>query len=144
MRKYGGLRPPFFNQGDKMKIIEVRSRTISTMTTEQKQKNAEKIKKLQKDGEKVIKGMFEFVDAQGGWFDFSYRFYPGEPIRTVKITHGEIIDIPLDVAKHLNNVYKKVRQMRENADQGRDAVTVTSRTRFIPMDMIDPKLAGVA
>ena len=119
-----------------MKIVETRARMICTLTAEQKSKSAERIKKLQKDGEKMIKGIFEFIDAQGGWLDFSYRFYPGEPVRTVKITHGEMVDIPLDVAKHLNNVYKKVRTLRENIDQGVDVITKISRTRFIPMDMV--------
>lgn len=119
-----------------MQIIETRSRSICTLTAEQKSKSAERIKKLQKDGEKLVKGIFEFIDAQGGWLDFSYRFYPGEAVRTVKITHGEIVDVPLDLAKHLNNVYKKVRTMREHADQGKDIVTKISRTRFIPMDMV--------
>lgn len=119
-----------------MQIQEVRARTISTLTTEQKAKAAEKIKKMQKDGEKLINGIFEFVDAQGGWLDFSYRFYPGEPIRTVKIAHGERVDIPMDLVKHLNNVYKKVRTMRENPDGGMDQITKISRTRFIPMDMM--------
>lgn len=124
-----------------MEVLEMRSRHISTITAEQKAKSAEKIKKLQKDGEKLVKGMFEFTDAQGGWFDFSYRFYPGEPVRKIKITHGEIIDIPKDLALHLNNVYKKVRVMRENADNGRDVVTRYSRTRFIPMDMVGEEMA---
>jgi predicted SpoU family rRNA methylase len=119
-----------------MKIIECRARTVNTLSIEAKAKAAEKIKKLQKEGEKMIKGVFEFVDAQGGWFDFDYRFYPGEPIRTIKITHGEIIDIPMDVAKHLNNVYKRIRTVRENLDNGRDIVTKISRTRFIPMEMM--------
>lgn len=119
-----------------MLIKETRSKTICTLTAIQKSDAAEKIKQLQKKGEKLVKGIFEFVDAQGGWLDFSYRFYPGEPIRTVKITHGEIVDIPTDLAKHLNNVYKKVRVMREKADQGVDVVTKISRTRFIPMDII--------
>lgn len=119
-----------------MQIQETRSRTVCTLTADQKAKSAERIKKMQKEGEKLVKGVFEFVDAQGGWIDFSYRFYPGEPIRTVKITHGEIIDIPTDLAKHLNNVYKKVRIMRENADQGKDVVQKISRTRFIPMDIM--------
>lgn len=119
-----------------MQIQETRSRTICTLTTAQKTAAAEKIKKLQKDGEKLVKGIFEFVDAQGGWLDFSYRFYPGEPVRTVKITHGEIVDIPTDLAKHLNNVYKKVRVPRQNADQGQDVVTRISRTRFIPLDIV--------
>ena len=119
-----------------MQVMETRARTVCTLTAEQKAKSAEKIKKLQKDGEKLIKGMFEFVDAQGGWLDFSYRFYPGEPIRTVKISHGEIVDIPTDLAKHLNNVYKKVRVARENADKGTDVITRFSRTRFTPMDIM--------
>lgn len=118
-----------------MQVQEVRAKMICTLSADQKMKSAEKIKKLQKEGEKIVKGMFEFSDAQGGWLDFSYRFYPGEPIRTVKITHGEIVDIPLDLAKHLNNVYKKVRVMRQEADKGADVVTKTSRTRFIPMDL---------
>ena len=125
-----------------MQIQESRSRTICTLTTEQKAKAAEKIKKMQKEGEKLVKGMFEFIDAQGGWLDFSYRFYPGEPIRTVKITHGEVVDIPLDLAKHLNNVYKKVRIMKENADKGQDVVNRYSRTRFTPMDFIDPVMVA--
>ena len=119
-----------------MQISECRARHICTMTSEQKSKSAERIKKLQKDGEKLIKGVFEFIDAQGGWFDFSYRFYPGEPVRTVKITHGEIIDIPVDLAKHLNNVYKKVRIPPSNLDQGMTTITKVSRTRFIPMEMV--------
>lgn len=119
-----------------MQVQEVRSRHISVLSKEQKSKLAEKIKEIQKDGEKLIKGMFEFVDAQGGWFDFSYRFYPGEPIRTIKITHGEIVDIPRDLAKHLNNVYKKIRTMPKELDKEKGSVTKLSRTRFIPMDML--------
>ncbi len=118
-----------------MQITEVRSKTICTLTAAQKAAAAEKIKKLQKDGEQMVKGIFEFTDAQGGWLDFSYRFYPGEPIRTVKINHGEIVDIPRDLAKHLNNVYKKVRMMPENMDAGTGSVTKISRTRFIPMEI---------
>ena len=119
-----------------MPIQDVRARTICTLTSEQKAKAADRIKKLQKEGEKLVNGIFEFVDAQGGWLDFSYRFYPGEPIRTVKISHGERVDLPMDLVKHLNNVYKKVRLMRENADGGVDQISKISRTRFIPMDMI--------
>jgi hypothetical protein len=119
-----------------MRIVETRAKAICSLSAEQKAKSAEKIKKLQKDGERMVKGMFEFLDAQGGWLDFSYRFYPGEPVRTVKIMHGEIVDVPIDLAKHLNNVYKKVRLMREDMDKGRDVVTRTSRTRFTPIDML--------
>ena len=119
-----------------MQVKETRSKMVTLLTATQKEEAKALIKKKQKEGEKLVKGVFEFVDAQGGWFDFSYRFYPGESIRTVKITHGEIVDIPLDLARHLNNVYKKIRVMRDNADNGQDVVTKVSRTRFIPMDMV--------
>ena len=125
-----------------MQIQETRSRVVSTQTAEQKAKTAEKIKKLQKDGEKLIRGMFEFIDAQGGWFDFCYRFYPGEPIRTVKINHGEIVEIPMDLAKHLNGIRKKIRTMRQNADSGKDIVEIISRTRFTPIDMLPQEMAA--
>jgi hypothetical protein len=128
-----------------MRVVEIRSKTICKLTPEEKTKAAEKIKKMQKEGEKLVKGMFEFTDAQGGWLDFAYRFYPGEPIRCIHIVHGEILDVPKDLAMHLNNVYKKVRVMEKTADGAGPAsrmVEKTSRTRFIPMDMLPQELAA--
>lgn len=119
-----------------MLIKEISKKRFAPASDAQKADVAERIKKLRKEGEKMIKGMFEFVDAQGGWLDFSYRFFPGDPIRTIKITHGEICDVPMILAKHLNNCYKKVRKLPENLDQGGVSVTKVSRTRFTPMDML--------
>ena len=124
-----------------MQIIETNPNKHTKITTEERSKAADMIKKPRKEGEKMCKGMFEFLDAQGGWFDFSYRIYPGEPIRTVKITHGEIIDIPMTMVKLLNNCYKKVRCFPKDYNADTNAkpgsqkwVTKTSRTRFTPMD----------
>lgn len=126
-----------------MHIIETGSKTRKSHTEAEIALGKDKMKKERKEGEKMVKGMFEFVDAQGGWFDFSYRIYPGEPIRTVKITHGEIVDIPMTLVKLLNNCYKKVRSYPKdyNMDEkGKTTdnkwVTKTSRTRFIPMDLM--------
>jgi hypothetical protein len=126
-----------------MQVIEINRKKFAPPSESQKTEVAEKLKKLRKEGEKMIKGMFEFVDAQGGWLDFSYRFFPGDPIRTVKINHGEVVDIPMILAKHLNNVYKKVRCLPDNADKGRGAITKISRTRFTPMDMLTEDLIRV-
>jgi len=100
-----------------------------------------KMEKMRKDGEKLVKGMFEFLDAQGGWLDFSYRFFPGEPCRTVRIIHGEIVDLPMILVKHLNNVFKKVRHMAPELDENGKAlrhvpITKISRTRFTPIDVM--------
>jgi hypothetical protein len=119
-----------------MQVKEISRKKFAAASESERAKSKQMMEKMRKDGEKLVKGMFEFPDAQGGWLDFSYRFFPGEPIRTVKIYHGEVCDVPLILAKHLNNVYKKVRVMPENADKGGYSVTKTSRTRFIPMDML--------
>jgi len=70
----------------------------------------ELVKKMRKEDDKVISGMFEFLDAQGGWLEFAYRKYPGEPIQMIKMIHGEICDLPMGIVKHLNNTKKKVRR----------------------------------
>lgn len=124
-----------------MIIQEVYPKQKSPITPQQKLEVEEKIKKLRKEGEKMVKGMFEFLDAQGGWLSFSYLFFPGDPIRTVRITHGEIIDVPMILAKHLNNVYKKVRIPSPERDENGSplkpgSMTKISRTRFTPVDMM--------
>jgi hypothetical protein len=127
-----------------MQVIEINKRKFAPASAQQKMEVEEKIKKMRKEGEKLVKGMFEFTDAQGGWLDFSYRFFKGDPIRTIKINHGEIVDVPMMLAKHLNNCYKKVRTMPKEFDE-RGKVKVAgsimkfTRTRFIPMDMLDPE-----
>jgi hypothetical protein len=121
-----------------MQIREFNKKKFAQCSEEDKKKNAERITRIQKEGEKMIKGMFEFLDAQGGWIDFNYRFYPGEPIRSVRIVHGEICDMPRDLVKHLNNIWKKVKMMPDNKpidlDKGNYIITKRSRTRFTPID----------
>jgi len=115
------------------------------------EKMDELVKKMRKDGEKMVKGMFEFNDAQGGWIDFSIRLFKGDPIQTIRLVHGEICDLPAYIVKHLNNTYKKVRVFGEDNKDTNSAIggrklpdrgnpshvfQKTSRVRFIPMDVI--------
>lgn len=110
-----------------------------------KVKSDEMIKKLRKDHDKLIKGQFEFTDAQGGWLDFSYRFFPDEDVMTFRLYHGHTYELPMGVVKHLNNTKKKIRRLG-NADptqageyNGRGVPStfeVQSRVKFIPMDVM--------
>ncbi len=124
-----------------MKVVEINPQKYRSPSESEKAKAKTLIEKMRKEGEKLIKGMFEFIDAQGGWIDFSYRFYPGEPIRTVRINHGEIVDLPKDLVKHLNNIWKKVRTPnKEMTEDGRfkgpHVIERYSRTRFTPLDVM--------
>ena len=100
----------------------------------------ELIKKMRKEDDKIRKGMFEFLDAQGGWLEFTYRKYPGEPIQIIKLYHGEICDLPMGMIKHLNNTKKKVRRYsQELPGEGKKPLRsydVISRVRFTPMDVL--------
>lgn len=110
-----------------------------------KSKSEELIKKMRKEHDKLVKGMFEFLDAQGGWLDFSYRVFPDEDVMTFHLIHGQIYELPLGVVKHLNNTRKKIRKLG-NGDPTRateilgrgvpSTYEVQSRVRFTPTDVI--------
>lgn len=81
--------------------------------------------------------MFEFIDAQGGWLEFTNRMFPGDPILTYNIQHGEICELPMGLVKRLNNTKKKIRKMSMNADSGEiKQYEFISRIRFTPMDVL--------
>lgn len=100
------------------------------------------IKKMRAEDEKLVKGQFEFVEAEGGFFDFSLRLYPGEQIQIFKLNHGEICTIPMGVVKHLNGTKKKIARYR-NVEQSHSGpikapmiIETMSRVRFIPVDFM--------
>lgn len=105
----------------------------------------ERLKKLRKEYEKPVKGMFEFLDAQGGWLDFVYRYFPGEPLMTIRLVHGEITELPMGIVKHLNNTKKKIRtfglssptEAAELPMRGLPSTyTTQSRVRFTSTDLL--------
>lgn len=100
------------------------------------------IKAMRKEDEKLVKGQFEFTEAEGGSFDFTYRIYPGDPIQHFTFFHGETCEIPIGVVKHLNNTKKKIRKYGnyEQASKGTVILPkpydVISRVRFTPQEYI--------
>lgn len=101
----------------------------------------ETIKKLRKERERLVKGRFEFIDAQGGWLAFNYRYFPGDPILSIRINHGEVVELPLGIVKDLNNTVKKVRKMDTEALKNVDRVApfnfeIQSRVRFTPIEVL--------
>ena len=105
-----------------------------------KEKYEELTKKLRKEHDKPCKGMFEFLDAQGGWLDFAYRFFKDDPLYTIRLNHGEICELPMGIVKHLNNTKKKIRKLEASMDPNMRGVPrtyeVQSRVRFTPMDVL--------
>lgn len=116
-----------------MEVRELGKKTKNTLPPAERE---EKIKKMRKEDEKLVDGRFEFVDAQGGWFEFAYRKYPGEPILMIKLIHDEKTALPMGLVKHLNNTVRKIRkyniEMPESGGRPIRSFTTQSRVRFIP------------
>lgn len=120
-----------------MEVREIHKKQRNTLPPQERE---ELIKKMRKEDEKMVNGMFEFLDAQGGWLEFAYRKYPGEPIQMIKLYHGEITDMPMGLVKHLNNTKKKIRRydmiLAENGQKTPRKFEVQSRVRFTPSNVL--------
>lgn len=118
-----------------MEIKEIHKKPANRLAPE---KYDELVKKMRKEHEKLVKGMFEFIDAQGGWLDFCYRWFKGDPLMTIRLVHGEICELPMGIIKHLNNTKKKVRKLSmELGPRGIGSTfEVQSRVRFTPLEVM--------
>jgi len=121
-----------------MEVREIGKKVKNTMPSQERDAL---IKENRKADDKIRTGMFEFLDAQGGWLEFSYRKYVGEPIKIIKLIHGEICDLPMGIIKHLNNTKRKIRRYNlelPSNGNGRPprSFETMSRCRFTPTDVL--------
>lgn len=122
--------------------MQVKQLNKKVKSTKSKAEVEAMIKVMRKEDEKMVKGQFEFVEAEGGYFEFSYRIYPGDAIQTFQLVHGEICEIPMGIVKHLNGTKKKIRRYKDVEQPPTGSVKVprtyetTSRVRFVPVDFI--------
>ncbi len=124
-----------------MQIQEFHKKRANTLPPD---KCEELVKKARKEYDKPCKGLFEFIDAQGGWLDFTERTFKDQPILTIRLTHGEICELPMGIVKRLNNTKKKVRTFGLNTAQLKgelpahgklpSSFETISRIRFTPVD----------
>ena len=121
-----------------MQIVEFKKSKSAPVAKEQRD---EMIRKMRKEHEKMVKGKFEFIDAQGGWIDFCYRIFPGDPLMKITLVHNEITELPMGIVKHINNCVKKIRKfdVSELTTLKRGlpgTYEVQSRIRFTPVDFL--------
>lgn len=133
----GGEFSPPLTKRFKMIVKEISKKVTNKVSPAERDKM---IKEQRAKDEKMVKGMFEFIDAQGGFLEFGIRLWPGEPIRSIHLTHGEICDLPMGIVRHLNNTRKKVRRYtQEIAPDGKRPLRTfdtISRVRFTPTDYL--------
>lgn len=65
----------------------------------------------------MVKGTFIYHECPGGFLEFVYRGYPGDPMMKYELFDGQMYEIPLGVAKHLNqNTSYKIHQYQLGPD----------------------------
>jgi len=122
-----------------MRVIELNRQKTKTKS---KAEVEEMIKKLKKEYEVPVKGLFEFIGAEGGFFEFTERMFPGDPISTIQLVHGEICEMPLGLVKRLNGTkqkisrYKDVEQTHKGPIKRPRTVETVARVKFTPVDYL--------
>ena len=76
-------------------------RVIHTET--QKKEAKEKLAKQHEEDSKVVKGIFKNLECKGGTAQFPWRKYPQDEIEMCRFEDGKAYEIPLGLAKHINN-----------------------------------------
>lgn len=98
-----------------------------------------------KQDQTPVRGKFIFHEVPGGKMSFVYRKFKGEPIATYEMLDGEILTVPLGVAKHLNaNCWYPSYDFKSD-EQGRPTCKISSKVRrcsFQSLEFID--VDGVA
>jgi hypothetical protein len=62
----------------------------------------EEMKKDRERDHKMVKGIFRCYEPPGGSFTFSFKKHKGDHILKYTMVDGETYEVPLMVAKHLN------------------------------------------
>lgn len=60
--------------------------------------------KYQRDKDReMVKGIFRFHEVPGGTMSFNFKKYKEDPVERFDLVDGQVYNIPLGVAKHLNS-----------------------------------------
>lgn len=132
-----GKIPTLQTKGESMEIRELVKKQTNKMPPAEL---AALIKKKRSEDEKMIRGKFEFTDAGAGWFEFTNRIWPGELIKTIKIYHGEVCELPMGLVRLLNNCVRKVRgynmEIPSHGGKTPRTFSTVSRVKFVPVEWL--------
>jgi hypothetical protein len=80
---------------------------MTTLNSTRPKKNMHKIsseemKKMREKDHKMVKGIFRCYEPRGGSMTFNFKKYKGDEVLKYTMIDGQAYDVPLMVAKHLN------------------------------------------
>lgn len=84
------------------KSAPVRERTQFELEEERRDMQEKELYREYQEESQMVRGIFSFKECPRGKLTFSYHKYKWDPIKTYELNDGELYEIPLMVAKHLN------------------------------------------
>jgi len=69
------------------------------------------LKKFMEEETKLVKGRFKNYETPGGGLPFTAGKYPGQPLFSANFQDGEVYEVPLWVARHLNGIDKTAKAL---------------------------------
>lgn len=76
--------------------------TVATKPRNTRSFTTEELNKQRDKDHKMVKGIFRCYEPRGGSFTFNFKKYKGDQILKYTMVDGNTYEIPLMVAKHLN------------------------------------------
>lgn len=93
----------------------------------------------------IVRGIFRFHEVEGGTMSFVYKAHKGDPVEKYVLEDGGIYNIPLGVARHLNeDCWYPVHQYSQD-DHGKPLATIGRKVRrcsFSPLDFMSDNAFG--
>jgi len=96
------VKAPIKRRRRKMKTVSLAEVASAPELIDPKAAQARAMEKERIKESKVVRGKFKFDEVPGGSLTFSYRKYKKDGIKSYTFVDGNIYEIPLGVAKHLN------------------------------------------
>ena len=109
--------------------------TVATKPTVKKSLKYERDKMREK-----VKGIFKFYEVPGGNLSFCYKEFKEDDVEKYSFTDGQIYEIPLGVARHLNKNGWYPRHRHTLDASGNPLVDVGSKVRrfgFQSLEFVD-------
>jgi len=84
-------------------ITDISLENKTPISKSKKEEVKDKLENNYKEESVLVKGIFKNLEVPNGELEFSYRKYPQDPLRMYKFQDGKEYEIPLYLARHINN-----------------------------------------
>ncbi len=115
-------------------------KNLTPQPTERKQIPAADIERMKKRDRELVRGKFIFHEVPGGYLEFPFKKWKGDPVERYSMQDGEVYTIPFAVAVHLNqNIwYPEYTHVTDsNSKQVQRITKQVHRTAFASLEFMD-------